>query len=95
MKYENDELYFAGIKCEDITRKYGTPLYVMSEDIIRKRYQELKDTLNKKYQKNQIHFAVKSNSSLSLLKILQSEGSYFDCTSTGGDTYLLEDWNST
>ena len=83
MKYENDELYFAGIKCEDITRKYGTPLYVMSEDIVRKRYQELKDTLNKKYQKNQIHFAVKSNSSLSLLKILQSEGSYFDCTSTG------------
>jgi diaminopimelate decarboxylase len=83
LKYKNDELHFAGVKCEDMARKYGTPLYVMSEDIVRKRYQELKETLNKKYQKNQIHFAVKSNSSLSILKILQSEGSYFDCTSMG------------
>ena len=83
LKYESDELHFAGVNCEDIASKYGTPLYVMSEDIVRKRYHELKETLNKKYQKNQIHFAVKSNSSLSILKILQSEGSYFDCTSMG------------
>jgi diaminopimelate decarboxylase len=83
LKYEDDELYFAGVKCEDLASQYGTPIYVMSEAIIRKRYRELKETLNKKYQKNQIHFAVKSNSSLSLLKVLQSEGSYFDCTSIG------------
>ncbi len=83
LKYEDNELYFTGLKCKDIANKYGTPLYVMNEEIIRKRYRELKETLNKKYQKNQIHFAVKSNSSLSMLKILQSEGSYFDCTSTG------------
>ena len=83
LTYEDGELYFAGVKCDDLANKYGTPLYVMNEEIIRKRYRELKEILNKKYQKNQIHFAVKSNSSLSMLKILQSEGSYFDCTSTG------------
>ncbi|TFG19407.1 MAG: diaminopimelate decarboxylase [Promethearchaeota archaeon] len=83
LQYENNFLYFVGVKCEDITRKFGTPLYVMSEDIIRNRYRELKETLNEKYQRNQIHFAVKSNSSLSMLKILQSEGAFFDCTSTG------------
>ena len=83
LTYEDGELYFAGVKCDDLANKYGTPLYVMNEEIIRKRYRELKEILNKKYEKNQIHFAVKSNSSLSMLKILQSEGSYFDCTSTG------------
>lgn len=83
LQYEYNELYFVGVKCEDIARKFGTPIYVMSEDIVRNRYRELKETLNEKYQNNQIHFAVKSNSSLSMLKILQSEGAYFDCTSTG------------
>jgi len=83
LQYEDNNLYFVGVKCEDIARKFGTPLYVMSEEIIRNKYQELKETLNEKYQENQIHFAVKSNSSLSMLKILQSEGAFFDCTSAG------------
>ena len=51
--------------------------------MIRKRYHELKEILDSIYKKNRIFFAVKSNSSLSILKILNSEGSNFDCSSTG------------
>jgi len=39
--------------------------------------------LNGDYKKNQIHYAVKANSNLSYLKILNSEGASFDCTSMG------------
>jgi len=51
--------------------------------LIRERYRKLKEMLNGDYKKNQIHYAVKANSNLSYLKILNSEGASFDCTSMG------------
>ena len=51
--------------------------------MIRERYRKLKEMLNGDYKKNQIHYAVKANSNLSYLKILNSEGASFDCTSMG------------
>ena len=83
LEYRNDVLYFAGTNTLDIVEKYGTPIYVINEQIIRERYRILKKVVNSEYKKNQIHFAVKANSNLSVLKILNSEGSSFDCTSQG------------
>ena len=83
LEYREGILYMAGVNTVDIAEKYGTPIYVINEDLIRKRYKTLKKVLDSVYKNNHIHFAVKANSSLSVLKILESEGSYFDCTSTG------------
>ncbi|MFW9824892.1 MAG: diaminopimelate decarboxylase, partial [Candidatus Thorarchaeota archaeon] len=63
--------------------EFGTPIYVINEENIRKKYRNLKKNLDNVYQKNNIFFAVKANSSLAVLKILYSEGASFDCTSTG------------
>ena len=82
LEYREGILYMAGVNTVDIAEKYGTPIYVINEDLIRKRYKTLKKVLDSVYKNNHIHFAVKANSSLSVLKILESEGSYFDCTST-------------
>ncbi|MBA7554883.1 Diaminopimelate decarboxylase [subsurface metagenome] len=83
LEYRDDVLFFAGMNTLDIVEKYGTPIYVINEQMIRECYRRLKNVVNSEYKKNQIHFAVKANSNLSILKVLNSEGASFDCTSQG------------
>jgi len=83
LEYKEDILYFANLNVLEIAEKFSTPIYIINEEMIRKRYQLLKDTLNSGYKKNKIYYAVKSNSNISILKILNSEGSNFDCSSVG------------
>jgi len=83
LEYRQGILYFANLNTLEIAEKFGTPIYIINDQMIRKRYQELKHMLNSAYRKNRIYFAVKSNTNLAILKILSSEGSYFDCSSTG------------
>jgi diaminopimelate decarboxylase len=83
LEYLDDVLYFAELNTLDIVEEYGTPIYVINEQMIRKRYRRLKKFVNSEYKINQIHFAVKANSNLSFLRILNSEGASFDCTSQG------------
>lgn len=83
LEFREDILYFAEKNTLDIAKRFGTPLYVINEQMIRERYRSLKNVLNHEYKNNQINYAVKANSNLSLLKILNSEGASFDCTSMG------------
>ena len=83
LEYRDDVLYFAEKNTLDISKEYGTPIYVINENMIRERYRNLKSLLNSEYENNQIYYAVKANSNLSILKILSSEGAFFDCTSMG------------
>ena len=83
LEYRDDVLYFAGKNTLELSKEYSTPIYVISENTIRERYKYLKFLLNSEYENNRIHYAVKANSNLSILKILRSEGAFFDCTSMG------------
>ena len=83
LEYKKGILYFANVDTTEMAERCGTPIYVINEQLIRSRYRELKTTLDSAYERNDIHFAMKSNSNLSVLKILKSEGASFDCTSTG------------
>jgi len=83
LEYQDGILYFENVNTLDLAKKYGTPCYIINENIIRKRYNELKNIIDSEYKKNDIHFAVKANSNISILKILNSEESHFDCTSQG------------
>ncbi|TFG02843.1 MAG: diaminopimelate decarboxylase [Promethearchaeota archaeon] len=83
LEYQDGVLHIANMSTIELAKKYGTPLYVINEQMIRKRYQALKNTLNSIYEDNTVHFAMKANSSLSVLKILESEGASFDCSSKG------------
>ncbi len=83
LEYKDEVLFFAGMSTVELAGTFGTPLYVINEQLARKRYKELKTMLNSEYENNTIHFAVKANSNLAFLKILASEGSHFDCTSKG------------
>ena len=83
LEYVNGTLHIAGMNTEKLTEKYGNPIYVVNEQLIRKKYRQLKKMLDSEYKKNLIHYAVKANTNLSVLKILKSEGSSYDCSSIG------------
>ena len=51
-----NDLYIDGVKATDLAKKYGTPLYVMSEGHIRHQMNELKEKFMDKYETN--HLAV-------------------------------------
>jgi diaminopimelate decarboxylase len=83
LEYREGILYFADANTINLAIQYGTPLYVYNEQMIRNRYNKLKNAINSEYENNEIHYAVKANSNLAIIKILKSEGASFDCTSLG------------
>ena len=83
LEYKDGILHLAEVNMIKLAEKFDTPIYVINEQMIRKRYRALKKTLDSIYKNNKIHFAMKANSNLSVLKILKSEGAGFDCSSKG------------
>ncbi|VVB98233.1 Diaminopimelate decarboxylase [uncultured archaeon] len=74
-------LFIGGVSASALAEKFGTPLYVMDEQRIRQNYLRLQAALGRNYQKVRIHYAMKANSNLNVLKILNSEGAYIDAVS--------------
>ncbi|MCV3336767.1 diaminopimelate decarboxylase [Campylobacter sp. RKI_CA19_01121] len=64
-----------------LAKEYSTPFYIYDFDKIKERFIMLKDAF--KARKSQIFYAVKANSNLSVLKLLASLDSGFDCVSAG------------
>ncbi|HEC1759644.1 diaminopimelate decarboxylase [Campylobacter lari] len=64
-----------------LAKEYNTPFYIYDFDKIKERFAMLKDAF--KARKSQIFYAVKANSNLSVLKLLASLDSGFDCVSAG------------
>jgi diaminopimelate decarboxylase len=83
LEIENNHLWIGGCDTVELASKYGTPIYVINEQTIRQRINELKDVLEKNYFKTRIHYAVKANTNASILKILLREGAFLDCVSIG------------
>ncbi len=64
-----------------LREKYGTPLYIYSEAILRERCKEIKNLLPNKNIK--INYSAKANTNLELLRIIKSEGLDVDAMSPG------------
>ncbi len=82
MEIRNGHLWIGGCDAVKLAA-YGTPIYVINEETIRQHYNMLKEILQKNYSKVRIHYAVKANSSIAILKILKKEGASLDCVSIG------------
>lgn len=64
-----------------LIEKYGSPLYVYNEAILRKRCRELKNMVDYKYF--HVNYSPKANSNLEILKIVRDEGLWTDAMSPG------------
>lgn len=75
-------------KCDtvEIVKEYGTPLYVMDEDLVRQNCQSFFEAFTGLYDKVRIAYAGKAFLNLAMCKIVDEEGLYLDVVS-GGELY--------
>jgi len=71
---------------EKIIRDYGSPVYVYSEDILRRRCRDLLNVFGGRVKPS---YSVKANSNLALLRMIREEGLGADAMSPG-EIFLLE-----
>lgn len=81
LENKNNVLFIGGVSTYELAQKYGTPVYVTDEDRVRDNYNRLKAAFTKVYPKTKIHYAIKCNNNMAIVKVLQEEGAYFDCSS--------------
>ena len=80
-RYVGGRLYCEGVAVESLARKFGTPLYVYSQHTLTRHFKELDRAMGP--VDHLVCFAAKSNSNLSVLRVLASLGSGFDIVSGG------------
>jgi diaminopimelate decarboxylase len=92
MKRNNETQYVHNIWTKDLgfygntnpvelLEKYGSPLYVYNETILRKRCRELKNMVT--YKNFKINYSAKANTNLTILQIVHDEGVMIDAMSPG------------
>ena len=79
--YADNKLYCEGVAVEALVRKFGTPLYVYSQQTLTGHFQDLDRALAG--VEHRVCFAVKSNSNQSVLRVLARLGAGFDIVSGG------------
>src|SRR4051794_26096972 len=80
-RHIESELACDGVSIESIVERVGTPVYVYSGRSIRDAYRAI-DSAFGSYP-HAIHYALKANSTLAILRLLQSIGSRADANSAG------------
>ncbi|MDR2939704.1 MAG: diaminopimelate decarboxylase [Clostridiales bacterium] len=75
-------------KIFELIEKYGSPLYVYSEDILRGACRGLKNII--KGFNFEISYSIKANSNIEIIKIIKSEGLFADAFSIG-EMFLLKE----
>jgi len=79
--YQNHRLYCESVPLDAIAKEFGTPCYVYSKNTLTKAMAAYQRTLADR--PHLVCFAVKANSNLSILKLMQEAGLGFDVVSQG------------
>ncbi|MBQ3919520.1 MAG: diaminopimelate decarboxylase [Oscillospiraceae bacterium] len=82
----NGHLTIGGIDCTELAEQYGTPLYVMDEDVIRQACREFKASIDECYGRGMVCYATKAFCCKEMCRIMKDEGIGLD-TVSGGEIY--------
>lgn len=85
-KIEGNDLFIAGIKVSDLARDYGTPLYVMDEQLLLDKCRGYINAFKVKEENNRVAFAGKAFLTMEMCRLINNEGLYLDVVS-GGELY--------
>lgn len=85
--YKNGQLYCEDVPVAEIAAKYGTPVWIYSENKFLSEFKAIQDAF--KETDPVICYSVKANSNLGVLKSMNTAGSSFDVVS-GGELYRVE-----
>jgi len=70
-----------GVSVEQLTRTYGSPLFVFSEESLVRRYRSLRDAFALRYPKVRIAWSYKTNYLDGVCKVFHREGAYAEVVS--------------
>lgn len=79
----NNDLIIDGVSAIELTKKYGTPLYVMSEGHIRNQFNNMKELMIDKYENTLPLYASKAFTCQAIYKLASEYGIGIDCVSGG------------
>ena len=80
---KNGKLCFDGVDMTELGKKYGTPLYVYSENDIIGRFEDLKENFVNKYERVRVAYAAKAFFPLAMAKLVDECGMCVDVVSGG------------
>ncbi len=87
---EKGHLTIAGVDTVSLAEKYGTPLYVMDEDLIREHCRSFRNSIEKYYNgEGMACYASKAFSCKAMCRIIEEEGMGLDVVSEG-ELYTAE-----
>lgn len=85
MEVRENELFIGGLSSSDLAKKYGTPLYVMDEKLLRDTCKNYYNSF-KCNENNRVAFAGKAFLTLEMCRLIHEEGLNLDVVS-GGELY--------
>lgn len=80
-KVSSEVNFFGNTNAVELVKKYGSPLYVYNESILRQHCRELKNLVT--YPNFSVNYSTKANGNLTILKIAREEGLNVDAMSPG------------
>ena len=86
MKVEENELYIGGVKATALSKEYGTPLYVIDEELIRDNCRRFYKAMRCSEGKNRVTYAGKAFINMAMCNLIKEENLYLDVVS-GGELY--------
>lgn len=86
MKVINDELYIGEISTVNLSKEFGTPLYVMDEQLIRENCRRYYNSFKAVDGVNRVAYAGKAFLTMAMCEIIAEEGLCLDVVS-GGELY--------
>ena len=87
---QNGHLQINGQDCVMLAEKFGTPLYVTSEDRVCEQYRNYKKALSSRYPRVQVLYAAKANGNLAVMRALAQLGAGADVFSSGELHHALD-----
>ncbi len=86
MRTEENTLVIGGVKTTKLVEEFGTPLYVMDENLIRENCRRYFQAFSCEKRGNKVAYAGKAFLTLAMCKIIEEEGLCLDVVS-GGELY--------
>ncbi|MBM7833737.1 diaminopimelate decarboxylase [Clostridium sardiniense] len=86
MKTEENTLVIGGVKTTKLVEEFGTPLYVMDEQLLRDNCKKYITSFKCKERGNKVAYAGKAFLTLAMCKLIEEEGLCLDVVS-GGELY--------
>lgn len=86
MEIRENALYIGGVSTVELAEKYGTPLYVFDEELMRNICKDYYKHFNVSETSNRVAYAGKAFLTLAMCKLIEEEGLCLDVVS-GGELY--------